>query len=1205
VSEQGSARGILSIKSVLRDFIFPPMPIITSTYPPLPERPLFIEAQIILTHARINQRPSELAEAIINQVVDSVSDYGSRIRPNLQRILQTIPGFGQSSRNTILESVTGYLSCQGIFQGQSHFWQGGIRNLNQITAQEINDLTFRAQESNDLQWYELLWKFHIVTISIQRGGDPKVKPPRWAPQVKFRETWSGHEGVNCAAFALVYMMYCTERRYDRYITKSLRDAKSLMDEIGWGVTCSLADLKKFTDKYPKYRLTIILPFSANAPFSFQGADFNGEVKYMLYLVYDPKQQHFAATKSPQEIYRKTKGEHVKWCHKCVIRYPITSVHTCPDGCESRKKIQVYKCLKCGELGKHTCPLISCKSCAEFFKRGDVHRCIVFMEKKSEEKNKFFQDGDEEDGKYPALWVYDLESRIEIKETSQRLIAEFLFEDNGKYYYKQRQDEPVSSVCVYNHTIQEHRANLVVLKNVFKPQENYRWFGDTAVQDFILFITQFNKGNNICLAHNGSGYDTRILFSECKDMNQKVDMFPIMRGGKFMQLILNKSTVFRDSMLHVRGSIKSLAKDFCDGLLEKGYFPHLFNSVENYGYVGPIPDKKYFDLSFSCRSEKDFDDFNAWHDSWEGEWNFMQQLVLYCENDVDVLATIVKKYHDISENSFGISPWHNATAPSYVHEVFLRKLGAGLNLPTFKSNPEEYKNRINDLALNHFWAVLKPCEYWFARAALRGGRTDVRKLYHQISEQDWNRGVRIRYQDICSQYPYQQVVHDFPVGVPRIHVYNHRYHPCITHQKSQEIVCNCESKGYMRECKISSNETPPTAQEIIEKNLFGIFCATVEPPKNIYHPVLIAYDEKLGKSVASCETLVEQFFTSVEFIKALQNGYKIIQLFRFDEYTRKPSLWSDIVQDLFIEKMVNSKSEPSGEQKILMVNQYREKFGDVFAEKIQNSFTPERWGKRPAQKQTAKIGMNSGWGKHAQRPIMEETLILPTSGKDGEIDSFFSNCIQNNFTYKDGMYLGSSMVMYKYIKDGPTTEPNLHKGYLPAALFVPAYGRLQLWEEMNKLGKRVLMNDTDSIIYVYDPNQYNIPQGSLLGEWEVEDIDTDNGGIREFVGLGPKTYALKCDNGKELVKAKGLSLNLATSQLVNFESMKGLAKTFLENYQRDIFKSGVIKVPQKTFVWSVKDGMRTWLMLKDLKFNYDDVKGVMDGEGYLYPFGFSQ
>lgn len=42
-----------------------------------------------------------------------------------------------------------------------------------------------------------------------------------------------------------------------------------------------------------------------------------------------------------------------------------------------------------------------------------------------------------------------------------------------------------------------------------------------------------------------------------------------------------------------------------------------------------------------------------------------------------------------------------------------------------------------------------------------------------------------------------------------------------------------------------------------------------------------------------------------------------------------------------------------------------------------------------------------------------------------------------------------------------------------------------WEQLNRLGDRVLMNDTDSIIYVFDPKEYNIPEGSMLGDWEIE------------------------------------------------------------------------------------------------------------------------
>jgi len=189
-------------------------------------------------------------------------------------------------------------------------------------------------------------------------------------------------------------------------------------------------------------------------------------------------------------------------------------------------------------------------------------------------------------------------------------------------------------------------------------------------------------------------------------------------------------------------------------------------------------------------------------------------------------------------------------------------------------------------------------------------------------------------------------------------------------------------------------------------------------------------------------------------------------------------------------------------------------------------------------------------------------------------------------------------MYKYSVSGKNTRPDLHGGYLPAALFVPAYGRLQLWEQLQKLDKRVLMNDTDSIVYIYDPDLYNIPEGGLLGQWEVEDEDRENGGIREFVGLGPKTYGFKCDNGYSKVKAKGLSLNLATEKKVNFETMKKLAISNLEGKKERII------IPQKNFVWTVENGMRTWMMMKDLKVDMDGLKGTMDHEGYIYPLGYS-
>lgn len=1087
-----------------------------------------------------------------------------------------------------------------------------IGRLNQITGNMILEMYELAQQSNlDLQLEDLNFTFTFEPGSIRLGGARRVVAPSWAKKVVYRKTWQGYDDVNCAALAICFIMYSVTKNYSRNFQLAINDAKSLMVELAWEIEITLNQLEKFVQVYTEKQLIVLLPSGGDKPIIFTGKSYDGLEKSCVFLIYDPIQKHFAACNSVKEFLKSTRGSHARWCHTCIVMYRTSSDHVCEDGqVKKRGKVYAQPCLNCGIVGRHECSFIGCRSCNEIYgKKDPPHRCIVY--KKNSPSKTFLQPGEEPTGKTTALWVYDFESRIQIVPTVKRNISQFLTDDDG-YYLERRLGEELDdeAICFYEFSTQKHEVNLVVLRNVFTDQQLV-YFGDGALTDFILFITNFNRGNNICLAHNASGYDTRLLFDACTRLNQKIAMAPLMRGGKFMQLIINKNTIFRDSMLHVRGSLKSLAKDFCDGIMEKGYFPHLFNSIENYNYSGRLPDKKYFDLSFMLKSEKDLQDFNNWYDSWQGEWNFMEQLELYCKNDVLVLQHIAKKYHEIAQESFGRSPWFNATAPSYVHEVFITKLGENLELPVFKEKPEEYKSMIQNLARKEYWAVLKPSEYWFARNALRGGRTDIRKISHRVEDQDWEKGIRIRYQDICSQYPYQQVVHDFPVGLPTIHVYDYNYYPCGVHMNNQNSKCDCRVKTFVPGLKIVEGVPPPTAQEIIDKDLFGIFCATVDPPKDIYHPVLVAFDETMQKSIAGCNRMVEQFFTSVEFITALKNGYKIVKLFRFDEYHRKPSLWKDIIQDLFIEKMYSSGAEPSLEKQVELYEDYKKKFGVEFAEKIKDTFGKEKWGKRPAHKQTAKIRMNSAWGKHAQRAIMEQQVIFSVKNQENDIFDFFQNCVNSNYDYKEGVALGDNMVMYKYAANGATVTPDLHGGYLPAALFVPAYGRLQLWEQLNKLGKRVLMNDTDSIIYLYDPEQYNIPQGGLLGEWEVEDIDTCHGGIDSFVGLGPKTYGISCKDGFEMVKAKGVSLNRATSNIVNFESMKTIAESFLGNCFEMFgddhvrMRPKVLKVPQKTFDWSVKHGMTTRMLIKDLKFNDGDVKGFLDEEGFLYPFGYEK
>ncbi|XP_046749826.1 uncharacterized protein LOC124413343 [Diprion similis] len=108
-------------------------------------------------------------------------------------------------------------------------------------------------------------------------------------------------------------------------------------------------------------------------------------------------------------------------------------------------------------------------------------------------------------------------------------------------------------------------------------------------------------------------------------------------------------------------------------------------------------------------------------------------------------------------------------------------------------------------------------------------------------------------------------------------------------------------------------------------------------------------------------------------------------------------------------------------------------------------------------------------------------------------------------------------------------------------------RLKLYSYLEKLDRRVLYYDTDSVIYTrnhHRPNAYEPPTGNFLGDLtdELEPYGRVSF-IRAFVSGGPKFYAfiVKRPNGEEveICKVKDITLNHTASSKINFEAIKGM------------------------------------------------------------------
>lgn len=112
-------------------------------------------------------------------------------------------------------------------------------------------------------------------------------------------------------------------------------------------------------------------------------------------------------------------------------------------------------------------------------------------------------------------------------------------------------------------------------------------------------------------------------------------------------------------------------------------------------------------------------------------------------------------------------------------------------------------------------------------------------------------------------------------------------------------------------------------------------------------------------------------------------------------------------------------------------------------------------------------------------------------------------------------------------------------------FCTSYARLKLWKVLCQLDQRVLYHDTDSVIFSYKKNEFVPETGEFLGdltnELQCKDIGCDGceegHWIEDFVSCGPKNYSYRLNSGECFCKVRGFSLNYASTDIINFVSMK--------------------------------------------------------------------
>lgn len=1095
-----------------------------------------------------------------------------------------------------------------------------------ITPDMFWTLLERANQSGaSLDPYDCIWLYYIdVRTAIGGSGSTIRSSNLRGIRPLSLDTYYTAEDQPIACAAVSIFLHLAYTREDLYPSSWARNGKVkreivhqaslLQTEIGWTDSFVLIDdLRQFVDldRFSDCRVVVVMPnATSSACMEYRGSRYvydAEETSRTIYL-YLGFNRHYCCVKSPAELVsacRGNSGGGYMWCHRCLSNFQRRLGHTCEDIADdpdqdvdavhilppAKKRRTNITCHLCGlsmnpdNERHHSCGKMKCKICHLYYDRGTRgHRCPLYTDQFETPSRPFVTCDAEADtkGKRYAVWVYDIESHlVPVEDGPRSTTTVFKSTESGEF-----ERTGTGQIRTYTVQAQDQVPNLICYRNVFDVRSPTRIA--YSLEQFLNDMSNYNGGRNICLAHNASGYDARLVFNTALRMvgSHVEHLKPILRGGKFMRLEINK-LIFMDTMLHLRGRLKDLSKQFFPDHedLHKGYFPHLFNLPEHQTYIGPIPDKKYFDLSFSCKNQAELDEFHQWHASYHGEWDFQKEILAYCKQDVEILARIVESYHSICleklvpfDPCLAISPWESSTSASYVHRLFQRYHSKMLDVELAGE-----ADAVDRLA-HDTWCVLEPEEYYFDRCALRGGRTDIRQFHHEVTDAQWDAGERIRYVDVVSMYPFVQVAREYPVGPPAIHIYDPAFLPCKYHFEHPLDSCACsirKRRGTQNpKLLVVEHRMQPTREYL--DSFFGIICCDVQPPDHLYHPVLVHYDQQSHKCLASLEPITKGVFTSVEFQEALRHGYTVSRVHRIHEYKSAPSKWCGLMEELFKLKLYNSKPPRSEEVARHMRHAYAERF-DIEVD-------PSQCEERPAIKQTFKILFNSAWGKHAETVDHMQALVVNENDTNAVAafmqsvsDSTHQVCSFDGFEHR---------TLFRYKHNRKKCQPDLHKGYLPAALFVPAYGRLLLFEQMHKLGERVLMHDTDSIVYVGQPGQYDVPTGCVWGDWEIDDFETKHQGIREFVALGPKTYGLRGSDGTRTFKCKGLSLKHGHRDILNFEVAKNV-----------LLRNEMVMVPQFTFVYTMGRSMRTHHFQKRVAFDRSLLKGVYESETTkLYPYG---
>ena len=393
-----------------------------------------------------------------------------------------------------------------------------------------------------------------------------------------------------------------------------------------------------------------------------------------------------------------------------------------------------------------------------------------------------------------------------------------------------------------------------------------------------------------------------------------------------------------------------------------------------------------------------------------------------------------------------------------------------------------------------------------RDAFFGGRTNAVKLHHQTTLP----GETIRYQDVTSLYPWVNKYAMYPVG-----------HPVILRDVTHTDI----------------------------GAFFGLCQVTIVPPRGLYHPVLpfrhggkllfplcrtcveLEMEKPLLKRSAHCPHTDAQrallgTWCTPEVKEAVERGYRIVcihEVWNFPERQRRTKLFKD-----YVDTWLKLKTEASGYPRWAQTDMEKQVYRERYEAREGIVLSGNNIEKNPGRKATAKLMLNSFWGKFGENLRKTSTQTVTTPAHLYALVSDPTLDITNLRICTDVLEVCFQKHEDETVENGRTN--------IFIACFTTCHARLKLYTYLKQLGEQVLYFDTDSVIYSHVGNQPSLENGDYLGDL-TDELDPGQT-IVDFTSGGPKNYGYRTTANKTECKVRGFSLqNLRRSAQLNYDILR--------------------------------------------------------------------